>query len=213
MSPITEDRPMTATSVLFADPASPVAPVAELLANAGVYSHVQLAQLPLDQAGLQQVERDLVTHVSAILRTDLLGLLVDGWRKFGALQDAARFSVDKTEELTVPLAAHRIETMQTWSIDVLVYGLTITTTDFLIAATFDIDVAQALVCASRLVGLQGGRCEIIVRLEVQTKICKRATENDAPYVVEKHRTVDLGARLKFGSGIPLLRSQTASLPG
>jgi hypothetical protein len=49
-----------------------------------------------------------------------------------------------------------------------------------------------------------------VRLEVQTRICKRATENDAPYVIEKHRTVDLGARLKFGSGIRLLRSTEAA---
>jgi hypothetical protein len=93
----------------------------------------------------------------------------------------------------------------TWSLDIVAYGLVITTTDFVVAVTFDIDIAQALVRASRLVGLRGGRCEVIVRLQVQT-ICKRATENDAPYVIEKHRTVDLGARLKFGSGIPLLRS-------
>src|SRR4051794_36895483 len=143
MSPITEDRPITATSVLFADPASPVAPVAELLTNAGVYSQVQRAQLPLDRAGLQQVEQELLAHVSTVLRTDLLGLLVDGWRKLDALQDAARFSVDKTEELTVQLASHRIETTQTWSIDVVAYGLVITTTDVVVAVTFDIDIAQA----------------------------------------------------------------------
>ena len=206
MSPITEDRPITATSVLFTDPASPIAPVAELLTNAGVYSQVHLAQLPLDRAGLQQVEQELLAHVSTILRTDLLGLLVDGWRKLGALQDAARFSADKTEELTVQLASHRIETMQTWSIDVLAYGLVVTTTEVVVAVTFDIDIAQALVRASRLVGLRGGRCEIIVRLQVQTRVCKRATKNDAPYVLQQHRTVDLGARLRLGSGIPLLRS-------
>jgi len=209
MTPITDDRLMTATSVLFADPVSPVAPVAELLADAGVYSKVRLAQLPLDRAGLQQVERELVNHISTILRTDLLGLLIDGWRKWGSLQDAARFSADRTEELVVQLAAHRVETSQTWSIDVMAYGVAITTTDFVVAATFDIDIAEALIRTSRLVGLRGGRCEVIVRLQVQTRICKRAREKGAPYVIEKHRTVDLGARIPFGKGIPLLSSTTA----
>ena len=94
------------------------------------------------------------------------------------------------------------------------YGLVITTTDVVVAVTFDIDIAQALVRASRLVGLRGGRCEIIVRLQVQTRICKRATDNDAPYVIEKRQTLDLGARLRCGSGIPLLRAgETASVAG
>jgi hypothetical protein len=207
MIPTTDTEPLTAASVLLADEL-PADRIAGLLAEAEIWAAARPAQV-LEDASLRHIEQQLAQHAASILDTDLLALLFAGWRKWSALQEAARCSVRTTERLAVPLASHRVESRQLWNVEVHLYNLRLTGVQFVLTTTFDLDAPQAQLGAGRLLGLAGGRCELVVRFEVCAECLQHTAKKRRP-ALEARRAIDLAARISCGDGIPLLSSAEAA---
>jgi hypothetical protein len=128
-----------------------------------------------------------------------------GWRKLDRLVTAGQSSV-KTPDTTlfVPLAAHRIESAQTWGVALVLDGVPVVGVDLTLTVTLDIDIVHAVVQAGRLVGLGGGACTVHVRLDVHARGGRQAVDR-APVALERRATIDLNRHLTLRPGIPLCR--------
>lgn len=207
MIPTTETEPLTAASVLLADE-RPADRIAGLVAEAEIWADARAAQV-LEDASLKHIEQQLAQHAATILDTDLLALLVTGWQKWRCLQEAARCSTRTTEQLAVPLAAHRVESRQAWNVEVRLYNVKLTGIQFVLTTTFDIDSPNAQLADGRLLGLADGRCELVVRFEITAECLSHTAKKHRP-ALEARRAVDLCSRISFGDGIPLLSSAEAA---
>jgi hypothetical protein len=193
MIPTTDTEPLTAASVLLADEL-PADRIARLLAEAEIWAEARPAQV-LEDASLKHIEQQAV--------------LFAGWRKWHSLQEAARCSARTTERLAVPLASHRVESRQVWNVEVRLYNLKLTEVQFVLTSTFDLDAPQAQLAAGRLVGLADARCELVVRFEICADCLQHSAKKRRP-ALEARRAVDLGSRISYGNGIPLLSSDEAA---
>jgi hypothetical protein len=192
-------EPLTAASVLLADDQTRVTEIGAVLAKAGISASSQLNRA-VDDEIWGQIKHELTSQAASALRTDLATVLFSGWRDWRLLREAARTSARTGEQSKVPLATHRIESLHTWNVEVCLYGRPLIGVDFVLAADFDIDIANAYLRAGRLVGIDSGHCEVTVRLEVRSDCEPKAAE------LKKHAVIDLAARISFGNGIPLLGS-------
>jgi len=151
-----------------------------------------LAEVP---PGLREVALgELTRAIRTALHADLLEPLAAGWRRFQALTDAARRTVEEPgSEEVVDLAMHEITSSIGRSIDVFVDDLKRKELRLEIDVTIDVHALIAVVVAGRLVAVRSGRAE--VRADV------RCDGIDIP--LGSHE-VDLGLTLRLGSGIELV---------
>jgi hypothetical protein len=199
-------EPVTAEAVLFTDSrGNPASSLSVNLREKGVYASLEREIGTLSPSGIAELRRRIDEQTALALRGNLLDIAVEGWRKWQYLQAAARKSLTSPNDMEVPLASHRIRSVQNAFVDVSLNRIALATIAVTTTATFDITIAEAWLRAGRLIALGTGPCDLCVNLELHTFLSRTRVEANPPITLEKHRTIDLQSRIPLGkAGIPLL---------
>lgn len=135
---------------------------------------------------------------------DLRDLLVNGWRKYKDLTEAAVRTLSDvgTEEL-VALADHRIESTHQPSVDLFVKDVNVHTVVFDLSVAFDVSGVLAMVRRGKLAALRGGTCLISGELAL----------GEVPLLPSQERRVDLARFVTLNPPVRLLDEAKARSNG
>ena len=164
-----------------------------------------LAHLP--EMTRRAAVQEAATAAAGLLKVDLLGVLVRGWREHGDIVAAARRSLaaPASTEL-VSMSAHEVTLEQRPSVSVLVDGQRVATLELGLSMAFDVNALLLLISGGRLVAVRSGRCEITATLAVQgADLLVRQAHLELPGVIPLGR----GIRLLAAGEYPA----RADLPG
>ena len=137
--------------------------------------------------------REAATTAAALLKVDLIGVLVRGWREYRDIVSAARrtLAAPASTEL-VAMSAHEVTLDQRPSVNVLVDGQWVATLQLGLSIVFDVNGLLLLISGGRLVAIHSGRCEITATLAVQgTDLFARQAHLDLPGVIPLRRGIRL----------------------
>jgi hypothetical protein len=125
-----------------------------------------LAQLP--EMTRRAAVQEAATAAAGLLKVDLIGVLVRGWREHRDIVSAARrtLAAPASTEL-VSMSAHEVTLEQRPSVSVLVDGQRVATLELGLSIVFDVNALLLLISGGRLVAVRSGRCEITATLAVQ----------------------------------------------
>lgn len=145
-------------------------------------------------------EREVAREADKLLSLDLFDLLIDGWKKYDALIDAARRTRDKpgTKE-KVELATHQVKFSQPSKVEVFINGKSAGTLEVELSVAFKIAALRGVVSEARLIAIETGRCTVTGAIAV-----------DGNELVERHRAFDLPGTVRMRGGVPLLAPVTES---
>lgn len=145
---------------------------------------------PLEELLLTRV----LAAVDAVLDVDLACVLLDGWKTYGALVEAARRTQEPpAASETVPLHHQELTWTSHPSVEIFVNGKKVATLAFDLTVTADVAGVSAEVRGGRLVGLRGGDVGIKATLAMAGRTL---AEREAPF--------PLGVSVPLGRGFPLL---------
>jgi hypothetical protein len=117
------------------------------------------------------------TTMAALLKVDLIGVLVRGWREHRDIVSAARrtLAAPGSTEL-VSMSAHEVTLDQQPSVSVLVDGQQVAVLHLGLSIVFDVNALLLGISGGRLVAVRSGRCDITAVLAVQSAdlLVKRA---------------------------------------
>ena len=194
MTTATEGRAPTALSVLF-DPDTDAAEAlaSEILSPGGDQNLGRaLAQFP-EMTRKAAVQEAAATTAAALLKVDLVGVLVRGWREHREIVSAARrtLAVPGSTELVV-VSSHQITLDQQPSISVLVDGQRVATLHLGLSIVFDLNALLLGISGGRLTGVRSGRCDITATLAVQgTDLFTKRAHLELPAVISLRRGIRL----------------------
>jgi hypothetical protein len=188
-----EDSTLTALDLLF----GPDSDAAETLAGrimslrgdqslGRVLSH-------LPQTTREAVVREAAAAAAALLKADLIDVLVRGWREHRVIVSAARrtLAAPASTEL-VSMIAHQITLDQQPSISVLVDGQWVATLQLGLSVVFDVNALLLLISRGRLAAIRSGRSEITATLAIPgTDLLVRQAHLELPDVVPLRREIEL----------------------
>jgi hypothetical protein len=125
-----------------------------------------LAHLP--EMTRRAAAQEAATAAAGLLKVDLIGVLVRGWREHRDIVSAARrtLAAPASTEL-VSMSAHEVTLEQRPSVSVLVDGQRVATLELGLSIVFDVNALLLLISGGRLVAVRSGRCEITATLAVQ----------------------------------------------
>lgn len=188
--------PVSARAFFFADGRDSDAEVVNRsLQQQGVLGSVGRGLELLDSSTRALLVHELSAVIARLLDLDLSDVLVAGWRTHRALRAAAQRSLVTApdgEEL-VGLASHKVESVHTPHVDLLLNGQRITTIEVVNTIAMDVDALVAVVRAGALVGMQGGACLATLTVTVE----------GLP-VVTRSRRFDAPLHISFGDGHDLI---------
>jgi hypothetical protein len=106
--------------------------------------------------------------MAALLKVDLIGVLVRGWSEHRNIISAARrtLAAPGSTEL-VGMSSHEVKLDQRPSVSVLVDGQQVATLQFGLSIVFDVNALLLGISGGRLITVRSGRCEITATLAVQ----------------------------------------------
>ena len=112
--------------------------------------------------------QEAATTMAALLKVDLIGVLVRGWREQRDIVSAARrtLAAPGSAEL-VSMSAHEVTLDQRPSVSVLVDGQQVATLQLGLSIVFDVNALLLVISGGRLVAVRSGRCDITATLAVQ----------------------------------------------
>jgi hypothetical protein len=146
--------------------------------------------------------REISATVASLLNVNPVDVLVEGWRGYKRITDAARGTLaaaGSTELL--PLATHQITETLNPSVSVLVDEYRVATLQLSISVVCEIQAMLAKISAGRLVAIESGRCYVTVALALaDADITSRTTRFDLPGAVS------------LGRGLRLLPAEAYSVP-
>jgi len=137
--------------------------------------------------------QEAATAAAGLLKVDLIGVLVRGWREHGDIVAAARRSLaaPASTEL-VSMSAHEVTLEQHPSVGVLVDGQRVATLELGLSIVFDVNALLLLINGGRLVAVRSGRCEITATLAVQgADLLVRQAHLELPGVIPLGRGIRL----------------------
>lgn len=188
------DGTATVRDLLFGEARSgPTGALAESLRRNGtVRAHVPGA------AGLNAVlEHELAAKADELLSTNLADVAIAGWKRYDALRQAARRTLDApTTEEIVALVGHTIESSQRPRIEVFVDGTSIATINIDLTITFALSGVLAVVRQGWLTGVRTGRFTVSASLAAQQAV-----------LAERKRPFDLPGAIWLRHGVPLLAGE------
>jgi hypothetical protein len=146
------------------------------------------------------VEQKVATEASALLLLNLADLVVDGWKRYEALREAARRTRDAptTTEEIVALVTHRIEANYPLTIEMSVDGKTVGTIDVKLNIAFDLAGVLAVVRQARLTAVRCGTCTATGTLAMEQAV-----------VAQGKRGFDLPGTIQLRQGVALLEIAAA----
>jgi hypothetical protein len=157
--------PRSAAEMLFGPSAdAPEALTRHILSTGGDLGH---ALKRLSRTARQAAVREATVAAAGLLKVDLLGVLVSGWREHKEITAAARRTLTllSSREL-VSLPPHRIATAQQPSVGILIDGKRVASLRLGLSIIFDVEALVAGITSGRLSMVHAGRCAVGVTLTV-----------------------------------------------
>ncbi len=156
----------------------------------------------LSTAGLRAVNAEVGGVADELLEIDLGDALVLGWRKYAALQEAARRTLaDPGGEEIVLLASHTVRSQHQPSVDLVVDGLTVNRFEFDVVIELVVTGVAAVVREGALVALRSGRCDVSVSVALE-----------GARLLEAHRTLDAALLLPLPRPVALAETSPVTMP-
>jgi hypothetical protein len=145
------------------------------------------------------VEHEVAAKTDDLLSTNLADVAIGGWKRYQALRQAARRTLDApTTEEIVALAAHTIEWSQRPAVEVFIDGTSIATINIELKITFAISGVLTVVRQGWLTGVRTGTFTVKGSLAAQQTV-----------LAERHRPFDLPGAIWLRHGVPLLTGDAA----
>jgi hypothetical protein len=143
---------------------------------------------------LSLAEREVAREAAdKLLSLDLFDLLIDGWKKYDALIDAARRTRDKpgTKE-NVELATHQIKSSQPSTVQVFINGKSAGTLKVELSVAFKVVALRGVISDARLTTIETGTCTVTGAIAVDSnELVKRQCRFDLPGAIHLRRGVPL----------------------
>lgn len=141
-----------------------------------------------------EAERQIAAATDGLLSLNLADVAAEGWKKYVALNKAARSTLDSpsTTEV-VTLVTHKIESSHHPTVDVTLDGTPLATINIDLQLCFTMAAVSAVIQRGRLMEIRTGTCTVTGSLTVQ-----RIS------VAKKERKFALPGAIRLLEGIPLL---------
>lgn len=171
--------------------------LSERLANSELRSHALGLLATASRVAHQVLDDKLRDGFAQLLQQlDLASLVIEGWRTYNNLIEAAHRSRSTPERPEkVVLNTHQITSKHRPTIDVIVNETKRHSVRLDLTITFDLHVVRAVVQNGALVALEAGSCRISVALSIE----------DVPGELKRERELPAAAVIRLHSPIPLLR--------
>lgn len=194
MTTAAPDYPRSAGEILFGPSADAPEALTRHILSAG--GDVRPALKRLSRATREAAVREATAAAAGLLKVDLLGVLLSGWRDHKEINAAAHrtLAMLSSREL-VSLPPHRIATRQQPSVSILVDGKRVAFLRLGLSIIFDVEALVAGISSGKLSAVHAGRCSVGVALTVHDveALTKRA-----------HLELPSVFRLGLGHGLRLL---------
>jgi hypothetical protein len=206
MTTAAPDGPLTAADLLFGSSAGAPEALARQISSAGRAQSLGRALERLPRVTREAAIREAAAAAAALLKVDLIDVLVSGWRDHRDITAAARRTlVTPASKELVGLAPHRVTTIQQPAVSILVDGRRVHTLQLGLSILLDVTGLVAGVAVGRLAGVHSGRCEIGVALTVhEIEILTRRSHLELPGVI----ALKSGVRLLPASEYPVSMHST-----
>ena len=146
-------------------------------------------------------ERELAEATDGLLSLNLADVAASGWKKYGALRDAALSTRNSpTTKKSVALATHNIDSSYHPTIDLLVDDARVATIEIDLQIALTMAGVVAVVREARLTEIRSGTCTVAASLSVQQIV-----------ITEKQRQFDLPGAVRLRHGVPLLGPDTVAV--
>ena len=188
-----EGRMLTALDLLFGPDADAAETLADEILSPGGDQNLGRALAHLSETTRKAAAQEAATTVAALLKVDLIGMLVRGWREHRDIVSAARrtLAAPGSTEL-VSMSAHEVTVDQRPSVSVLVDGQPVATLKLGLSIVFDVNALLLGISGGRLVAVHAGRCEVTTTLAVQgTDLLVRHAHLELPGVIPLRRGIRL----------------------
>jgi hypothetical protein len=183
----------TALDVLFGPDADAAEILADEILSPGGDQNLDRALAHLPETARKAAVQEAATTAAALLKVDLIDVLVRGWREHRDIVSAARrtLAAPGSTEL-VSMIAHQITLGQRPSISVLVDGQRVATLQLGLSIVFDVNALLLGIRGGRLVAVHSGRCDITATLAVQgTDLLVKRAHLELPGVIQLRRGIRL----------------------
>ena len=185
MTTATEGSARTALDLLFGPDTDAAAALAGEILSPGGDQNLGRALAQLPETTRKAAAQEAATTAAALLRVDLVSVLVRGWRQHRDIVSAARrtLAAPGSTEL-ISMSSHEITLDQRPSISVLVDGQRVATLQLGLSIVFDLHALLLGIHGGRLTALRSGRCDITATLTVQgTDLLVRRAHLELPGVI------------------------------
>ena len=183
----------TALDLLFGPDTDAAETLAGEIWSPGGDQNLGRALAHLSETTRKAAVQEAATTAAALLKVDLIGVLVRGWREYRNIVSAARrtLAAPASTEL-VSMSAHEVTLDQRPSVNVLVDGQRVAALQLGLSIVFDVKGLLLLISGGRLVAVHSGHCEITATLAVQgTDLVVRQAHLDLPGVIQLRRGIRL----------------------
>ena len=193
MTTAAEGTTPTALDLLFGSDADAAETLAGEILSPGGDQNLGRALAHLSETTRKAAAQEAATTMAALLKVDLIGVLVRGWREHRDIVSAARrtLAAPGSTEL-VSMSTHEVTLDQRPSVSVLVDGQPVATLRLGLSIVFDVNALLLVISDGRLVAVRSGRCEITATLAVQdTDLLVRNAHLELPGVIRIRRGIRL----------------------
>ena len=168
MTTVREGSMPTTLDLLFGPDADAAETLAGEILSPGGDQNLGRALAHLSETTRKAAVQEAATTVAALLKVDLIGVLVRGWREHRDIVSAARrtLAAPGSTEL-VSMSTHEVTVDQRPSVSVLLDGQRVATLDLGLSIVFDVNALLLGISGGRLDAVHSGRCEITATLAVQ----------------------------------------------
>ena len=183
----------TALDLLFGPDADAAQALASEILSPGGDQNLGRALAQLPEMTRKAAAQEAATTAAALLKVDLVDVLVRGWREHQDIVSAARrtLAAPGSTEL-VSMSSHEIRLDQRPSVSVLVDGQRVATLHLGLSIVFGVNALLLGISGGRLTGVRSGRCDITASLAVQgTDLLARRAHLELPGVISLRRGIRL----------------------
>jgi hypothetical protein len=148
-------------------------------------------------AAQQVLDGKLLDGFTKLLqRLDLMSLVIEGWRSYTKLIDAARQSrATPDQPQKVVVSNHQITSTHHPTIEVIINETQRYTARLTVTITFDLRLVRAIVQNAEIIAVESGSCLVSVTLGIE----------NFPDLMKRERELPAAALLRLHSPIRLLR--------
>ena len=183
----------TALDLLFGPNTDAAEALASEILSPGGDQNLDRALAQFSEMTRKAAAQEAARTAAALLKVDLGGVLVRGWREHRNIVSAAQrtLAAPGSTELVI-VSSHEITLDHRPSISVLVDGQRVATLQLGLSIVFDLNALLLGISGGRLTSIRSGRCDITATLAVQgTDLLVRRAHLELPGVISLRRGIRL----------------------